>query len=182
VPPAAAPVTAESLPGDVPIDETVERVADPPPDTFAASPYDVLFELLPPPVGLPPLPPALQTILRAAAPIVTRGCSGLGLATLVISAVLPTLDGIPLERLLPYLTPVTYACAVFPIPPTHTECAVDKPFIVDLGGLTTTPPIFGLGIDQLEQIEELTASMFGDVVPRLAPMLRDLLDCEVVKD
>jgi hypothetical protein len=140
---------------------------------------DTLFEALPP-VVFPPLPEELSTLAAGIAPIASFGCSGVGLAGLVVSVVAQTVEGVPLGRLLPYLTPVSAACASFPIPKVHTVCAADEPLVIDLGGVTTTPPIIGLGIDQLDAFETLLETTFGVAIPRLAPELRTLFDCQVI--
>jgi hypothetical protein len=140
---------------------------------------DVIFDFLPVPV-IPPLPPELATLAAAIAPIATTGCSALGLASIIIAVVAQSAEGVPIGRLLPYLAPVSSACASFPIPEVHTVCAFDEPFVIDVGGLTSTPPILGLGIDQVAAIEDALATSFGIDVPRLAPTLREQLDCEVV--
>jgi hypothetical protein len=140
---------------------------------------DLVFDAIPP-IEFPPLPEELATLAAAIAPIATTGCSGLGLASLVVAVVAQTVEGVPLGRLLPYLAPVSTACASFPIPEHHTECAADEPLVIDLGGLTETPPILGLGIDQLDAIETLMADTFGIAAPRLAPELRTMFDCRLV--
>jgi hypothetical protein len=63
----------------------------------------------------------------------------------------------------------------------HTVCAADEPFVIDLAGLTKSPPIIGLGIDQLDAIESQLASTFGQSIPRLAPSLREQFDCKLVE-
>jgi hypothetical protein len=140
---------------------------------------DAIFDLLPPPV-IPPLPPELAKLAAAIAPIATTGCSGLGLASVIVAVVAQSAEGVPVGRLLPYLAPVSSACASFPIPKVHTVCAADEPLILDLAGLTSSPPIIGLGIDQLDAIESQLATTFGQSVPRLAPSLREQFDCELV--
>ena len=151
------------------------------PEELELVPPEVLDAVLDalPPVVFPPLPDELSTLAAGLAPIAAFGCSGLGLAGLVVSVVSQTVEGVPLGRLLPYLTPVSAACASFPIPEAHTVCAVDEPLVIDLGGVTSTPPIIGLGIDQLEAIETLLESAYGVAVPRIAAELRTLLDCRV---
>jgi hypothetical protein len=152
------------------------------PEELELVPPEVLDAVLDalPPVVFPPLPEELSTLAAGLAPIASFGCSGLGLAGLVVSVVSQTVEGVPLGRLLPYLTPVSAACASFPIPEAHTVCAVDEPLVIDLGGVTSTPPIIGLGIDQLEAIETLLESAYGVAVPRIAAELRTLLDCRLV--
>jgi len=140
---------------------------------------DLIFDLIPT-LQFPPLPPELATLARAMAPIASYGCSGLGLASIVIAVVAQTIEGVPLERVLPYLAPVSAACASFPIPEQRTVCAADAPFIIDIGGLTNSPPIIGLGIDQLDALESTLAATFGQEIPRLAPQLRTQFDCTFV--
>ena len=199
-PTAGGPATDRSLVGSIPTvpPGLLERV-DPellelPPTTTVAGAttttlpgelelvpqelLDVIFEALPP-VVFPPLPEELSTLAAGIAPIASFGCSGVGLASLVVSVVAQTVEGVPLGRLLPYLTPVSAACASFPVPQVHTVCAADEPLVIDLGGVTATPPIIGLGIDQLDALETLLESTFGVAVPKLAPELRTLFDCRV---
>jgi len=152
-----------------------------PPESIAPELLDQLFDLFPPPPALPDVPIELQPIVRAVTPLATQGCTGLGLASLVIAVVAPSAEGVPLERILPYLVPVTSACANFPIPKTHTVCAADEPLIIDLGGVTATPPILGLGIDQLTAIEDIIALSFGDSLPRFSDTAREQLDCKLVR-
>jgi hypothetical protein len=140
---------------------------------------DLIFESLPPLVT-PPLPAELAPLAAAIAPVATYGCSGLGLASVVVAVVAQSAQGVPVEKVLPYLAPVVTVCAAFPIPPTHTVCASDVPLIVDVGGLTKGPPILGLGIDQLEAVERLLSSTFGTAVPSVAAGLRTQLDCDIV--
>lgn len=152
-----------------------------PPESIPPELIDQLFDLFPPPPALPDIPPELQPVVRAVSPIAKYGCTGLGLASLVVAVVAPSLEGIPLERILPYLVPVTSACAYFPIPETHTVCAADEGLIIDLGGVATTPPVLGLGIDQLTAVEDLIAQSFGASFPRLSDTAREALDCRLVR-
>jgi hypothetical protein len=140
---------------------------------------DAIFDALPPLV-FPALPREIEPLTNAIAPLAATGCSGLGLAGVVIAVAAQTAEGVPLERLLPYLAPASTACATFPIAPVHTVCEADKPFITDLGGLTSTPPILGLGIDELRAFEQLMSSQFGVAVPSVADRLAAQLDCEHV--
>ncbi len=142
---------------------------------------DLVFDAIPPLV-FPPLPEELSTVAAAIAPLAATGCTGLGLASIVVAVVAQTAEGVPLERILPYLAPVSAACASFPVARVHTVCAADAPLVIDLGGVTDTPPLLGLGIDQLDALEELMAESFGAAAPRLAPELRTLLDCEIVSE
>jgi hypothetical protein len=140
---------------------------------------DAIFDALPPLV-VPALPQELEPLANAIAPLAATGCSGLGLAGVVVAVAAQTVDGVPLERLLPYLAPASTACASFPVPPVHTVCEADKPLVTDLGGLTTTPPILGLGIDQLRALEVLMTSQFGATVPSIADQLAQQLSCTLV--
>jgi hypothetical protein len=169
-------LTTTTLAGEGPTSTAPPELELVPPEVL-----DALLDALPP-IVFPPLPEELRTLAAGIAPIASFGCSGLGLASLVVSVVTQTVEGVPLGRLLPYLTPVSAACASFPIPEVHTVCAADEPLVIDLGGVTTTPPIIGLGIDQLDAIETLMESTYGVSVPKLAPELRELLTCRIVDD
>ncbi len=177
-PGSAAPASPATGP---PAHGTPPRPVAVPPESIPPELIDELFNLFPPPAALPEIPAELQAIVRAAAPLATHGCTGLGLASLVVAVVAPSAEGIPLERILPYLAPVTSACANFPIPETHTVCAADAPFVLDLGGLATSPPILGLGIDQLTAVEDIIALSFGDSIPRISDAAREALDCRLVR-
>ena len=139
---------------------------------------DLVFDAIPAFV-FPPLPEELAPITAALAPIASTGCSGLGLAGVVVAVVAQSANGVPVQRILPYLAPLSSACASFPIPKHHTVCAIDVPFVTDLGGLVSTPPILGLGIDEIEQTEQLLASTFGQTLPPLADQLREQFDCTI---
>jgi hypothetical protein len=181
--PGVAPGTATPItpPPAPPATGTPPRPVAVPPESIPPELIDELFNLFPPPAALPQIPAELQPIVRAAAPLATHGCTGLGLASLVVAVVAPSAEGVPLERILPYLAPVTSACANFPIPETHTVCAADAPLVLDLGGLATSPPILGLGIDQLTAIEDIIALSFGDAFPRISDTAREALDCTLVR-
>jgi hypothetical protein len=162
--------------------ETVDRGHDDGGDALQIVPpeiLDAIFDALPPLV-FPALPREIEPLTNAIAPLAATGCSGLGLAGVVIAVAAQTAEGVPLERLLPYLAPASTACATFPIPPVHTVCEADKPFITDIGGLTSTPPILGLGIDELRAFEQLMTAQFGVAVPSVADSLAAQLDCELV--
>lgn len=184
---AAGPVDAAPAPlpdaTPVPVDEGEPTPSpDPefvPPEELPPGLFDPLFDAIP---GLPAIdtPPELMPLFRAVAPIAGYGCTATGLASLVLAVVAPSVEDVPLERILPYLAPVTSACANFPIPETHTVCALDQPFVVDLGGLATSPPVIGVGIDVIEAFETELINAFGIEVPRLSASLREQLDCEVV--
>lgn len=150
-----------------------------PPEELPPGFFDPFFDVIP---GLPAIdtPEELMPLYRAVAPIATHGCTATGLAAIVLAVVAPSVEGVPLERLLPYLSPVTSACANFPIPKTHTECELDQPFIIDLGGLAMSPPIIGMGIDAIEAFETELIATYGVGVPRVSGSLRETLNCEVV--
>ena len=61
-------------------------------------------------------------------------------------------------------------------------CAADEPFVIDLGGLTKTPPILGLGIDQLTAMEDLIIEQFGPGFPRVSDVAREQFDCHLVTE
>jgi hypothetical protein len=148
-------------------------------DLVSPEVLDLVFDAIPQ-IVLPPLPDELAPLARAIAPIAATGCSGLGLASVVVAVVAQSANGVPVQRLLPYLSPVSTACAAFPIAAHHTVCAADPPFVIDLGGLASTPPILGLGIDEIEATQTLLAQTFGQPMPDLAASLRTQLDCKVV--
>ena len=173
-PPPPAPDTTEpQAPTETPPPETI------PPEELPPGFFDPFFDAIP---GLPAVdtPEELMPLLRAVSPIATHGCTATGLAAIVLAVAAPSVEGVPLERLIPYLSPVTSACANFPIPTTHTECEFDKPFIIDLGGLAMSPPILGMGIDAIEAFETELVNTYGVAVPRVSGSLRDTLNCEVV--
>ena len=183
--PDGTPITeGSSVDGDeVGEDTTVPPADDEDGDELALVPpeiLDLVFDALPPFV-FPSLPDEVLPVARAVAPVAATGCSAIGLAGVVVAVAAQTAEGVPIERLLPYLAPVSTACASFPIPAVHTVCEADKPFITDLAGLTTSPPILGLAIDQLQAIEQLLTNSFGVAVPALSADLRVQLDCELVK-
>ena len=140
---------------------------------------DLIFDALPP-VVFPALPPEVAPVFNAVSPLAATGCSGLGLAGVIVAVAAQSANGVPIERLLPYLAPASTACASFPIPAQHTVCEADKPFVTDLGGLTSTPPILGLGIDQLRAFEQLLANTFGQSIPSLADSIAVQLNCALV--
>jgi hypothetical protein len=140
---------------------------------------DAIFDVLPPLI-FPALPPEVAPVANAVAPLMTTGCSGLGLTSVVVAVAAQSIDGVPFDRLLPYLTPLSTACASFPVPKVHTVCEGDKPLIIDLAGLTSTPPILGLGIDQLRAFEQLMTSQFGMSVPAISDQLATQLHCQLV--
>jgi hypothetical protein len=140
---------------------------------------DAIFDVLPPLV-FPALPPEVAPVANAVVPLMSTGCSGLGLASVVVAVAAQSIDGVPFDRLLPYLAPVSTACASFPVPKAHTVCEGDKPLIIDLAGLTSTPPVLGLGIDQLRAFEQLMTSQFGMTVPAVSDQLSTQLHCTLV--
>ena len=158
-----------------PADEGDEALQLVPPELL-----DLIFDALPP-VVFPALPAEVAPVFNAVAPVAASGCSGLGLAGVVVAVAAQSAEGVPIERLLPYLAPASTACASFPIPSSHTVCEADKPFVTDLGGLAMTPPILGLGIDQLLAFEALLSNTFGQSVPSVADQLAAQLDCHLVK-
>ena len=180
VPPSAAdgatasdhdPATADTAP---PADDGDDALALVPPEVL-----DLIFDALPP-VIFPALPPEVAPVFNAVAPLAATGCSGLGLAGVVVAVAAQSANGVPIERLLPYLAPASTACASFPIPTKHTVCESDKPFVTDLGGLTTSPPILGLGIDQLRAFEQLMANTFGQSIPAVSDELAVQLNCQLI--
>ena len=167
---------------DVPVDTVAPDEEENPPSPLDVVPpeiLDAIFDALPP-FAFPALPDEIAPIANAVAPVAASGCSGLGLAGVVIAVAAQTVEGVPFDRILPYLAPASTACAAFPIPKVHTVCAFDEPLIVDLGGLTKTPPILGLGIDELRAFEALMTSQFGIAIPSIADELSTQLDCELV--
>ena len=71
---------------------------------------DAIFDALPP-FAFPALPDEIAPIANAVAPVAATGCSGLGLAGVVIAVAAQTVDGVPFDRILPYLAPASTACA-----------------------------------------------------------------------
>jgi hypothetical protein len=157
-----------------PVDDGADALQLVPPEIL-----DLIFDALPP-VVFPALPPEVAPVFNAVAPLAATGCSGLGLAGVVVAVAAQSANGVPIERLLPYLAPASTACASFPIPAKHTVCESDKPFVTDLGGLTTSPPILGLGIDQLRAFEQLMANTFGQSIPSVADSLAVQLNCQLI--
>lgn len=141
---------------------------------------DAIFDALPTLV-VPPLPDELTPVLNAIAPVAASGCSGLGLAGVVVAVAAQSADGVPIERILPYLAPASTACASFPIPRRHTECEADEPFVIDFGGLMKSPPLLGMGIDQLRAFERLLGATFGQSIPSVADELATQLNCTLVE-
>jgi hypothetical protein len=136
-----------------------------------------------PALPLPEAPEQLQPLFDAMAPLMASGCSGVGLAAVVIAVVAPTVEQVPLEALLPYLVPVYSACAYFPIPKTHTLCPLDDQVAAQLPDSLTSlypaPAVIGVGLDTIAGIEAAVLQMTGQQVPSLAASLRDQLDCRI---
>ncbi len=98
---------------DVPVDTVAPDDEENPPSPLDLVPpeiLDAIFDALPPFV-FPALPAEIAPIANAVAPVAATGCSGLGLAGVVIAVAAQTADGVPFERILPYLAPVSTACA-----------------------------------------------------------------------
>lgn len=170
-----SPTDADGSEGATPADDEEPGALDlVPPELL-----NLIFDSLPP-VLVPPLPPEFASLAAAIAPVAAFGCTGLGLASVVIAVVAQTAEGVPVARLLPYLAPVVTACAAFPIPTSYTVCAADEPLVVDLGGVAKTPPILGMGIDQIEALEHALSAAFGQAIPSTAAGLRTQLDCRLV--
>ena len=136
----------------------------------------------PPPVPLPAAPEELQPLLAAVEPLTTHGCSGLGLAAVVVAVVGTTAQDVPVGQVLPYLAPVYSACAAFPPPggdPTICEidrAAHDAGYPTDVSGLMKTPNAIGTGIDVLYGIEAAIEAYTGQS-PDLVAGIADQLGC-----
>lgn len=129
----------------------------------------------PPAIALPLAPKEIQPLLRTISPLVRTGCSAAGLAGVVIAVAGPGLEPVPATQLAPYLAPAYAACALFPPFGARTVCALDDLYAVDTGGLIPSPAIIGIGIDVIEQTEEL--GLPGGTPPGTAEQLRTQLDC-----
>ena len=136
----------------------------------------------PPAVPLPAVPEELQPLLGAVGPLTTQGCSGLGLAAVVVAVVGTTAKDVPVGQVLPYLAPVYSACAAFPPPggdPTVCEidrAANDAGYPSDVSGLMKTPNAIGTGVDVLRGIEAAIEAYTGQS-PGLVASLADQLGC-----
>lgn len=176
--PAPPSPASEPTAGDEPSESTPPEIV--PPEELPPNFFDPVFDAIP---GLPAVntPPELMPVFRAVAPIAGYGCTATGLASLVLAVVAPSVEQVPVERLLPYLAPVTSACANFPLPEARTVCALDEPFVADLGGLATSPPVIGLGIDSIQAFETELIETYGIPIPRISDSLREQLDCELIR-
>ncbi len=114
----------------------------------------------------------------------STGCSGIGLAAVVIAVAAPTVEDVPLDQLLPYLVPAYTACALFPIPKSRTVCELDDMFAAtlppELTSLFPAPTIMGLGIDEIAGIEYVVSQTTGSAPLGLADSLRTQLGCRTV--
>jgi hypothetical protein len=168
---------------------TPSPAADPPAPTPAEGPQPGeeggLGALLPdlPPLPLPAAPAELEPLFNAMAPMMATGCSGIGLAAVVVAVVAPTVQDVPLAELMPYLAPLYSVCAYFPIPKTRTVCPLDDQIAAqlpdDLTALVAAPTVIGLGIDEIAGMEAAALQMTGQAMPSLAESLRDQLACRV---
>ncbi len=144
-----------------------------------------LGALLPdlPPLPLPATPAELEPLFNAMAPMMATGCSGIGLAAVVVAVVAPTVEDVPLAELMPYLAPLYSVCAYFPIPSVRTICPIDDQIAAqlpdDLTALVTAPTVIGLGIDEIAGMEAAVLQMTGQTVPPLADSLRQQLGCRI---
>ena len=137
-----------------------------------------------PPLPIPELPSQLDPLFHALSPLMSTGCSGLGLAAVVIAVAAPTVEDVPLDQLLPYLVPAYTVCSLFPIPKARTVCPLDDMFAAqlpdDVTSLFPAPTLIGLGIDEIAGIEAVVAQTFGMPIPSLAESLTTQLGCRVV--
>jgi hypothetical protein len=179
------PPAVPGLPALPPLPAETAGKASTPPPAEPATP-DLFTIPAPPPLALPALPSQFDPLFAALSPVMATGCSGLGLAGVVIASVAPTVEGVPLDQLLPYLVPVYTACALFPIPKTHTVCPLDEMFAAqlpkDITSLAQAPTIIGLGIDEIAGIEaQVSQAAGGAAFPSLAESLTTQLGCHVVR-
>lgn len=136
----------------------------------------------PPAVPLPPAPEELQPVLDAVAPLTAQGCSGLGLAAVVIAVAGTSAKDLPVGQVLPYLAPVYTACAAFPSLATDsTSCDLDRAaeeagYPADVSGLMRTPRVIGTGVDVLYGIEAAIEAYTGQA-PGLVGNIADQLGC-----
>jgi hypothetical protein len=137
-----------------------------------------------PALPIPAPPKQLDPLFAALAPLTTTGCSGIGLAAVVIAVVAPTVDQVPLDQLLPYLVPAYTVCALFPLPKAHTVCPLDDQVAAqlpdDITSLTEPPTIIGVGIDVIAGMEAAASQMAGVPLMGYADSLRTQLGCHVV--
>ena len=133
------------------------------------------------PIVFPPLPEELRTLAAGIAPIAAYGCSGVGLASLVVSVVSQTVEGVPLGRLLPYLTPVERGVRGVPDPAgAHRvrggRAARHRPRRGD-----STPPILGPRHRPARRHRDAMSPRSAISVPQPRPRAaRPALDCRVV--
>lgn len=152
-----------------------------PDDGEDAGPADLALPS-PPAVPLPPPPAELEPLLAAVGPLTANGCSGLGLAAVVIAVAGTAAKDVPVGQVLPYLAPVYSACAAFPPPPGEpTVCEIDRAaaeagYPSDVSGLMKTPQAIGTGIDVLYGIEAAIEAYTGQA-PGLVGGLADQLGC-----
>lgn len=136
----------------------------------------------PPAVPLPEAPEELQPVLAAVGPLTNQGCSGLGLAAVVVAVVGTTAKDVPVGQVLPYLAPAYSACAAFPPPagdPTICEidrAAHDAGYPADVSGLMKTPNAIGTGVDVLFGIEAAIEAYTGQS-PGLVAGIAEQLGC-----
>lgn len=136
----------------------------------------------PPAVPLPEAPEELRPVLAAVGPLTNQGCSGLGLAAVVVAVVGTTAKDVPVGQVLPYLAPAYSACAAFPPPagdPTICEidrAAHDAGYPADVSGLMKTPNAIGTGVDVLFGIEAAIEAHTGQS-PGLVAGIAEQLGC-----
>ena len=163
---AAADRTNDGVPAPQPPSED-EPGSPPPPDGGDAG--GGLGDLpSPPPVPVPDVPPELQPVIDAVAPLTTQGCSTIGLAAVVLAVAAPTAgDAVPVAEVMPYLAPAYSACATFPAPDgSATICALDEAaqaagYPADVAGLMNTPNVVGIGVDTLRGVEAAVEAYTG---------------------
>ena len=136
----------------------------------------------PPAVPVPAVPDEMQPLLAAVGPLTNQGCSGLGLAAVVVAVVGTAAQDVPVGQVLPYLAPVYSACATFPPPagePTVCEldrAAHDAGYPSDVSGLMKTPNAIGTGVDVLYGIEAAIEAYTGQS-PGLVGGIAEQLGC-----
>ncbi|MCO8126540.1 hypothetical protein NHL50_04915 [Acidimicrobiia bacterium EGI L10123] len=136
----------------------------------------------PPAVPVPPVPDEVQPLLAAVGPLTDQGCSGLGLAAVVVAVVGTAAQDVPVGQVLPYLAPVYSACATFPPPAGEaTVCELDRAahdagYPTDVSGLMKTPNAIGTGVDVLYGIEAAIEAYTGQS-PELVAGIADQLGC-----
>jgi hypothetical protein len=129
------------------------------------------------------VPAELQPLFNAVSPMMTTGCSGIGLAAVVVAVVAPTVQQVPLAELMPYLAPLYSVCSYFPIPETRTICPLDDQIAAqlsdDLTSLIAAPTVIGLGIDEIAGFEAAAQQMTGAPPFGFADSLRQQLGCRI---